>query len=175
MTSPDVLRTILKSQLHAALAMLRDGIEKCPDELWYDASRGNAFWQIAYHTVFFAHMYLHRDLEAFQPWERHYADAQHADGLPGKIDPDSPLPVLPPPYSRADVLEYWQVCDDMVDPSIDTVDLHRDECGFHWYQLTKLEHQLVNIRHIQHHAAQLADRLRASENIGMRWIGARRP
>ena len=37
-----------------------------------------------------------------------------------------------------------------------------------------LEHQIVNIRHIEHHTAQLADRLRSSAGIGIQWVGARR-
>ena len=32
--------------------------------------------------------------------------------------------------------------------------------------MSKLEHQLVNLRHIQHHAAQLADRLRSAAMSG---------
>jgi len=39
----------------------------------------------------------------------------------------------------------------------------------------KLEHQLVNLRHAQHHAAQLADRLRAAVDLGTRWVGAAPP
>jgi hypothetical protein len=58
---------------------------------------------------------------------------------------------------------------------VDALDLMSDESGFSWYPIPKLEHQLVNLRHIQHHMAQLADRLRASEAVGIRWIGARRP
>jgi hypothetical protein len=38
----------------------------------------------------------------------------------------------------------------------------------------KLEHQFINIRHIQHHAAQLADRLRVAKNVGVAWVGMRR-
>ena len=40
------------------------------------------------------------------------------------------------------------------------------------YKLPKLEHQIVNIRHIEHHMAQLADRLRSSAGIGIQWVGA---
>jgi len=45
------------------------------------------------------------------------------------------------------------------------LDLDSAESGFSWYQMSKLEHQLVNIRHIQHHGAQLADRLRSAADI----------
>ena len=44
--------------------------------------------------------------------------------------------------------------------------------GFHWLPFTKFELQVYNIRHAQHHAAQLADRLRASGNGGVPWVSA---
>jgi hypothetical protein len=72
------------------------------------------------------------------------------------------------------VLEYWIVCDQMVDTAVDAIDLPSQESGFSWYPIPKLEHQLVDIRHIQHHAAQLADRIRASADIGIRWVSHRR-
>jgi hypothetical protein len=55
--------------------------------------------------------------------------------------------------------------------AVDTLDLDNPQSGFHWYKMSKLEHQFVNIRHVQHHAAQLADRLRAAADIGTPWIG----
>jgi hypothetical protein len=39
--------------------------------------------------------------------------------------------------------------------------------------MSKLEHQFVNIRHIQLHGAQLADRLRSAADIGIKWVGGR--
>jgi hypothetical protein len=171
----DALRTILKSQYHAALAMLRESIDRCSDDLWYSTEPTNAFWQVAYHALFFTHLYLQRDSAAFHPWERHQSGVQHPDGIAGPADPTSALPLIPRPYSKADVLAYWQICDRMVDAAVDALDLGRDDSGFSWYPVPKLEHQIVNIRHIQHHAAQLADRLRASAEIGVQWVGARRP
>ena len=56
---------------------------------------------------------------------------------------------------------------------VDAVDLLSPSSGFYWYKIPKLEHQLVNIRHIQHHGAQLADRLRQAADIGVDWVGAR--
>jgi hypothetical protein len=168
------LRTMLKSQYHAALAMLREAIEVCSDDLWYSEEPTNSFWQVAYHTLFFAHLYLQRNEADFRPWVHHQAAVQHADGIPGPADPTSDLPLIPNPYSRAEVLEYWAVCNQMVDAAVDALDLASEESGFSWYKVPKLEHQIVNIRHIQHHSAQLADRIRASADIGIRWVGARR-
>jgi hypothetical protein len=171
----DGLRPILKSQYHAALAMLRESIEQCSDDLWYSDEPTNAFWQVAYHAVFFTHLYLERSSSAFRPWERHQREVQHPDGIAGPSDPTSALPLIPSPYSKGDVLEYWEVCDQMVDAAVDALDLRSNDSGFSWYPIPKVEHQIVNIRHIQHHTAQLADRLRASAGIGVQWVGARRP
>jgi hypothetical protein len=55
---------------------------------------------------------------------------------------------------------YWCYCDDMVESAVAGLDLSAPECGFPWYRLGKLVHQINNIRHVQHHAALLAGRLR---------------
>lgn len=167
------VRAMLKSQYHAALAMLRESIERCPEDLWYSDEPTNAFWQVAYHTLFITHLYLQPEEAAFRPWDGHRADAQYPDGIPGPAEPTSALPLLPEPYSRREVLAYWVACDDMVDAAVDAVDLLSRESGFHWYAVPKLEHQLVNLRHVQHHTAQLADRLRAATDIGVRWVGTK--
>jgi hypothetical protein len=169
----DTLRPILKSQYHASLAMLKDAIEKCPEEVWLDARYSNGFWQIAYHVLFYTHLYLHRDEASFRPWAQHQSQVQHPSGLKGRRETDSGLPPFPDPYSKAQVLELWNICDRMVDDAIDGFDLDAPECGFWWYQMGKLEHQFVNIRHIQHHTAQLLDRLRVSADIGIPWVGMR--
>lgn len=175
MTDPDLLpagavRAALRSQYHAALAMLRDAVERCPDERWTDDGHRNACWQLAYHALFFTHLYLGRDEASFRPWEHHRADAQHPDGIPGPADPGSTLPLLPPPYTRTRVLAYADFCDAMVDDAVAALDLASPESGFSWYRIPKLEHQLVSIRHLQHHAAQLADRVRAARDEGVRWV-----
>jgi hypothetical protein len=117
------LRSILKSQYHAALAMLRETIELCPDDVWYSDRHTNSFWQIAYHTLFFTHLYLQQSEADFVPWEHHQAQVQHADGIAGRADPNSDLPLIPDPYTRSQALAYWLVCDQMVDEAVDALDL----------------------------------------------------
>ena len=77
------------------------------------------------------------------------------------------------PYTQAQVLEYCEFCDRMIDDAVDALDLDATESGFSWYRMSKLEHQFVNIRHIQHHAAQLIDRVRSAADVGIRWVAAR--
>ena len=165
------LRAVLKSQYRAGLAMLREAIERCTDELWLADGRRNAYWQVAYHALFFTHLYLHTDIESFRPWAGHQSAVQNPDGLVHRSAPDRALPLIPQPYTRAQALEYWDVCSRLVESAVEGMDLHRPDCGFPWYRLSKLEHQLVNVRHLQHHCAQLADRLRADLDIGIRWVG----
>ena len=69
----EALRPILKSQLHASLAMLKDAIEKCPDDVWLDERYTNRYWQIAYHALFYAHLYLHADASSVTRWASHQA------------------------------------------------------------------------------------------------------
>jgi hypothetical protein len=171
----EALRSALKSQYHAALAMLGEAIERCPDDLWSGTSQRNQCWQVAYHALFFTHLYLQPDETSFRPWEHHVADVQYPDGIPGPPEPGSELPLVAEPYPKAQVLAYWRFCDRMVEDAVDALDLRSPESGFPWYPIPKLEHQMVNLRHIQHHAAQLADRVRSAADIGIRWVGARRP
>ncbi|MBN2053615.1 hypothetical protein JW905_01755 [bacterium] len=166
------LKAILKSQYHAGLAMVRQAVELYPDEWWYDDTSVNAAWQLAYHTLFFTHLYLQPSLEDFVPWDGQQNDVQYPDAIPGPPKPDSDLPLLPEPYSREEALAYWRVCDDMIDACVDALDIWSAQSGFYWYRVSKLEHQLINIRHLQHGAAQLADRLRAAVNFGVKWVGA---
>ena len=153
-----MLRSVLKSQYHASLAMLREAIERCPPEEWLSTDHKNAFWQVSYHALFFAHLYLQHDEAAFRLWEEHRGEG---DGIEGE------------PYTQAQVLKYWEFCDRMVDDAVDALDFDRTESGFSWHRMSKLEHQFVNIRHIQHHGAQLIDRVRTAADVGIRWVAAR--
>jgi hypothetical protein len=164
-------KSAFKSQYHAALAMLKEAVELCPEEIWQGTDDVNQFWQIAYHTVFFTHLYVHQNEAAFHPWAQHQAGNQNPDGIAGEPDPKSSLPLIPEPYTKAQVLEYWGFCDGMIDEAVDKLDLEQPESGFHWARMSKLQHQFVNLRHIQHHTGQLADRVRAAANVGVRWVG----
>jgi hypothetical protein len=158
-----LLRGALKSQYRAALAMLRQAVERCPDALWV---QGNPpFWRAAYHTAFFAHFYLGLDVAAFRAWEHHRARSESLDAPPAPKGE---------PYARAQVLEYLSQCEAMVDPAIDALDLTARDPGFPWYQVSKVEHQIINIRHIQHHTIYLSAALRAAGCAPVEWISPTR-
>jgi hypothetical protein len=42
--------------------------------------------------------------------------------------------------------------------------------GFHWLPFSRFELHLYNLRHLEHHTGQLADRLRSVANLGVTWV-----
>ncbi len=75
-------------------------------------------------------------------------------------------PNIGEPYSKDDIIEYHEFCLNEMEAKVPLLDLEA-ESGFYWYPINKLELQFLNIRHIQHHAAQLIDRLRNSDEISV--------
>jgi hypothetical protein len=173
-----LVRHALKSQYHASLDMLRQAIEACPAELWADARPVNPYWRIVYHALYYTHLYLMPGEADFRPWARHQTWIQHMDDIPGppELNDALELPGRPPqtgvPYTRAEMLSYLALVDDLVDPGVDALDLLAPTTGFSWHspQRSKLEHQVSTIRHIQGHAAQLGERL--ASGSGPDWVGS---
>lgn len=161
------LKAVLKSQYHAALKTLRLAIEACPEKLWNDPADGvPTFWRVAFHTVFFAHYYAQQTKDGFVRWEGHRPEAEMF-AVPWENFRD-PKPCAP--YTREELLVYWTFVDSRIDGWVDKLDLETAQCGFPWYKMGTLEHQLVNIRHVQHHAAILTARLRTRAGIGVEWV-----
>jgi hypothetical protein len=161
--------TAVTSQIRASLAMLRSTIELCPDALWDRGEDYNPFWVLAYHTVFFAHLYLSPAEAAFVPF------ARQVSGRSGfgrsEIDDDWRTLTADDVYSKDDVLTYCERVAGLV-PDLVRSTLFDAESGFRWLKFSRGEAHLYNLRHIQHHAGQLADRLRREADIGTRWVSS---
>lgn len=166
----NAVRDALKSQYRAGFTMLSEAVERCPDDIWSSEEHVNAYWQLAYHALYFTHLYLQQTEADFRPWPGHQGRVQHEDGIAGPPEPGSDLPLIPTPYSKQGVLDYVAYLEDRVTGYVDALDLTSPTCGFGWYKATKLEHQIINVRHLHHHLAQLADRLRATTGDGVAWV-----
>jgi hypothetical protein len=149
----------IKSQYHASLAMLRQAIKKCPDSLWKDREYTNPFWRIAYHALFYTHLYLSPTENDFVPWEKHVEGINNLGRAVEEVRV----------YSKAEVLDYLGFCLEQVDSRVDMLDLEA-ESGFHWLPFNKLETQFYNIRHIMQHTGELCERLGAHGEIEVDWI-----
>lgn len=158
--------TIISSQIRAALRMLRLTIEACPDDLWDRKTDHNRFWVLAYHTLYFTHLYLSPSEEAFESYER------QASGHPGygKADLGDWTDLTPADtFSKEDVLAYYDHVYERVLTLVESTSFDRPS-GFDWLKFSKAEAHLYNLRHIQHHAGQLSERLRQEANLGIRWV-----
>lgn len=165
------MHTVLESQFRAALAMLRAAIEGCPAGMWNDPAHANRYWRIAYHAIFYAHLYLSASEEEFVPWEQ---------AIQGANSFASPLPADGHGVERintvAELLAYADVVERMVNSVLAAeaasgVDLMAAPSGFAWIPFSRLELHVYNLRHVQHHAGQLIERLRAGGNAGVDWVG----
>ncbi len=165
------IQSALKNQYHAALATLRDVIARCGEDLWTEAgTHPSPFWQVAYHAVFYTDLYSRQRDEDFSPCPMHREQVHFLQELPW---PPHDPPELGKPYTIRQVLEYLDDLAGRIDGIVDGLDLETGKSGFSWYTMPKLEHQMLNIRHAQHHAAQLADRLERATNHSIEWISSR--
>lgn len=154
----DIRETII-SQYHSALEMLEETILACPEALWHKPDDGNKFWQVAYHALYYTHLYLQESEETFQPWTGHREEYRFARG------------VAEPP-DKAVIVDYLAFCRREVLERTPALVLDAPS-GFDWLKFSKFELQLYSIRHIQQHVGELMERL-GSRAAGIDWIGSRR-
>ena len=156
------------SQYLAALEMLKQAVNKCPASLWNDPNDRNKFWHIAYHALFYTHLYLQVSEQEFKPWSQHRDQYQFMGPLPW---PPHDLPKIGAPYTKEEVLSFLAFCVQAVRDKVAILNLEADTSGFSWLPFGKLELQIYNIRHLQHHAAELMERLGEREKIDIDWVG----
>jgi hypothetical protein len=149
---------IIRSQYLATLEMLKHAIEECPDTLWNDPADKNKFWHVAYHALFYTHLYLQPTEQAFKPWGQH----RHQHDLSEEAEP----------YSKAEVLDYLTFCQQEVKEKVPQLNLDA-ESGFYWLPMNKAELQIYNIRHLQQHAGELMERLGSRARIEVDWVGVK--
>ncbi|MBV6491483.1 MAG: DinB family protein [Fimbriimonadaceae bacterium] len=184
------IRSALKEQYHAALAMMEDCVAKCPDDLWTAPSRSDpyedapgrcctrSFWRIAFHGIYFTHLYMGQSVEDFEPPTNLLMGVREDfKGLWDKswdLDPFE-IPEGVEPVSREEMIQYLRWVDSRVDPTLDGLDLDSQESGIPWYKkFPKLNHELLTLRHLQGHVGQLSELLMARE-IDSDWVSRVKP
>lgn len=154
-------KTVVWQQFGAAIDMLENAMAACPDELWSDSSQRPEFWYVSFHTLFFLDLYLSDSVEGFVPPE------------PFTLDELDPAGVLPErPYTKEELHAYLRHGREKCRATIEdlTDEKARRRCGFEWLDLSVAEILLYNMRHVQHHAAQLNLILRQKTDSVPRWV-----
>jgi hypothetical protein len=155
------MRQALWGQFGAAIAMLENAMVACPDGLWGDRSKQPEFWYLAYHTLFFLDFYLADSPEGFAP------------PPPFTLDELDPAGVLPERvYTKQELLAYLAhgraKCRAFIEGLTD--EAARAPQRFRPFEGSVLELLYYNLRHVQHHAAQLNLILRQQTDSAPRWV-----
>ena len=137
--------------------MLEAAVRACPDDAWDSAEQVNRFWQIAYHALFYVHLYLFRAAVEHRPWSGHRAGAED---IGRKVEP----------YTRESILEFLAFCRGHARRQIAALNLDA-ESGFPWLPFGPVERLAYNLRHLQHHTGQLGERIRQTTGNGVPWLG----
>ena len=154
-------KTIIWRQFGAAIDMLENAMRACPAELWSDRTQQPEFWYLAYHTLFFLDLCLSDSVEGFVP---------PAPFTLSELDPAGVLPERP--YTQHELQTYLEHGRDKCRKTLGalTAEKAAKKCGFYWLDLSVGELFLHNMRHVQHHAAQLNLILRQQTDSAPRWV-----
>jgi hypothetical protein len=152
----DVLKNILWQQFGAAIDMLANAIKACPDTLWDTPQQ---YWYNAYHTIFYLDYYL-SEPDGFMPPAPFGLSEFSLDEMPERT------------YSKEELLDYISECRKKCFDLI--MGLAEDNAYRHWTNELRsyptVEILLYNMRHVQHHAAQLNLLLRQNGFEPPKWV-----
>lgn len=162
-----VITQSLHSQYIAALKTLKKVIDDSPDAFLYaDREAGVPPWQVAVHTYWYGELYLAENWPAFEPIKAHRAENQWWNPIPWE---KNRKPVWADPATRAELKEMDKHIRAILPKKLAEFPLDGNS-GFNWIPHSRLETHVYNIRHLQHHAAQLICRLRQHSECDIRWV-----
>ncbi len=153
-----ILKESIWKQFGASIDMLENAITLCPIEHW-DTDR--KFWYNAYHCLFFLDYYLTMEPKNFSP-PSPFTLSEFGDEMPDRV------------YTKKELLDYLQSSRNKCHQLI--ASLTKEKLIERWVNVSGtmnysvLEILLYNMRHVQHHAAQLNLLLRQGINNAPGWV-----
>lgn len=163
-------KSIIWRQFGAAIDMLENALIACPEELWAKkmssqdpfAARWYEYWYLVFHTIFWLDFYLSESQEGFAP--------PAPFGLE-ELDPHGAFP--PRVYTKEELRGYLEhnreKCRARIAALTEETAQQRYRSG--WMDFSTVELLLYNMRHVQHHTAQLNTILRQSTDSAPGWVG----
>jgi len=142
--------------------MLENAIVACPEDLWGDRSVYHEYWYWVYHTLFFLDYYSSGTDKGFAPPSPiTLSELDPAGGMPERV------------YTKDEMLSYLNYGRNKSRAAIVSLtdDNANERCDFNRPELTIAELLLYNMRHVQHHTAQLNLLLRLRINSAPKWVG----
>lgn len=146
----------LWKQFGASIDMLENAITMCPGELWDTEEK---FWYTSYHCLFFLDYYLTLDPSTYISPEP-FTNSEFEGKLPERT------------YTKNELLSYVQESREKCHKLLS--DFTNDTAKMRWVNqyrnYSMFEMLLYNMRHVQHHSAQLNKFLRKSINNAPAWV-----
>jgi hypothetical protein len=165
----DLYQSAVAPQFEAAFCTLARCVDACPDSLWHQPVGNLKLCQVAFHVLFFADLYLGPNEAAVrqQPFHRKHA-AVFADYE--ELEPVRQKALYEKPF----ILTYLQHCREKAVRTMaaETAESLAGQSGFERLNFPRGELHVYNIRHLQHHAAQLSLRLRIDAGVEIPWVGS---
>ncbi|MBC8173636.1 MAG: DinB family protein [Chitinophagales bacterium] len=152
------LKETLWKQFGASIDMFENALVLCPNELWDTDSK---FWYNAYHALFYLDYYLTMEPEKFLP------------PSPFTLSEFDPAGIMPDRvYNKEELLVYLRFCRNKCHDLI--AGLTTEGAAKRWmneYKNYNIPEILIyNMRHVQHHVAQLNLLLRQGINNAPKWV-----
>lgn len=165
----ETFKSLLANQFEASLCTLGHCVARCPQSIWNAPVAKYPFCQVAFHTLFFADYYQGPDADSLRPQPFHLANPMLFGDYEQLADRE-PVTL----YDRPPVVTYLEFCRHKAVSILaaETEETLSAPAKFPRRTFTRAELHIYNIRHIQHHAAQLILRLRLDTDIDIPWIGS---
>ena len=163
----NMLSRCVASQMLAGLDMLKDCIDRCPENEWHERHQDYPFSQVVFHTLFDCDYHLSEREEEFMKQSFHKAnrdDFGEYEELEERIPQHFP--------DRSFINQYFEHCKSKIVQTVEAIadtDLIIPNSDIR-KNMTKLERYVNLIRHMQHHTAQLGLRLQFLTGIEMNWV-----
>lgn len=165
----DTLKEVLAHQYEASLSTLYLAIARCPAAQWCEPMANLKCCQAAFHCTFFADLYLQPtdDVEAFKGQPFHL---EHKEIFRDYEEMEDRPQVLM--YEKEFVQKYLRDVRRKAQETIarESADVLAGPSGFSWRKCSRAELHVYNIRHIQHHAAQISLILRMRAELDVPWV-----
>ncbi len=163
----DIFQKLIANQYEASLCTLNACVEKCPENAWRGPVVNLKFCQVVFHTAFFTDYHLGVSEESFRQQPFHLEHAAVFRDYE-ELEPRAQIHF----YEKAWIKVYLQFCREKAVQVAhsETAESLAAPSGFPRKPFTRAELHVHNIRHIQHHAAQLSMRLRMDSQIDVPWF-----
>lgn len=153
-----ILKEDIWRQFGASIDMLENAIKMCPIDLW-DSEKN--FWYVSYHCLFWLDYYLTIKPTDFSPPTPYSLSEFDPSGLmPDRV------------YSKEEMLSYLKhdrnKCYELISNLTDELACSRWINAYKNYSVFEI--LLYNMRHVQHHTAQLNLILRQEINNAPQWV-----